>query len=142
MKQRDFLNKKSSIQKGSDVIASKMNPLQKKKALQKKVSPKQVLKLCEEKLSLEKIASQLGISKLSVATLIERAIRKGGNININFYVPSHIQNEIEEAFFILQTSNIKRISEHLKERATIEEIRIVRGYLQYKQRPKNDEEYF
>lgn len=111
------------------------NPLQRKvekQAQQKKVSPDVVLKLCREKFSLDETASRLGVSTVSVAIYIERLLRKGDEIDVNCYVSPPKQTDIEEAFLTLRTSSVDRVATYLKGSATVEEIRIVRGYLQYK----------
>ena len=125
-----------NVKAGNDCSASAKSPLQRKKekrVFQKKVSAKKVLELCEDKVSLEKISNLLGISTVSVATYIERLLRKGKPVDIEFYIPYQKRIEIEEAFLTLQTSSIKHISEYLKDGASVEEIRMVRGYLQNRQ---------
>lgn len=116
---------------------SKKSPLQKKeerKRLRPKISLTDIYNLCKRNVSLSDIAKKLGISPVSTATYIERLLRKGYEVNIDLYVQSEKRSEIEETFLTLQTSSIKRIKESLQDRATEEEIRIVRGYMQGKQR--------
>jgi predicted DNA-binding protein YlxM (UPF0122 family) len=116
---------------------NKKSPLQKKeerKRLRPKISLADIYTLCKRNVSLSDIANKFGISPISTATYIERLLRKGYEVNIDLYVQSAKRNEIEETFLTLQTPSIKRIKESLQDRATEEEIRIVRGYMQGKQR--------
>lgn len=124
------------LKKGSEVTDHTKGPLQKKEDKRKsrqKVSANDVYKLCEKEKSLNEIAQQLGLSTVSVSIYIERLLRKGYTINIDSYIQPEKKRDIEEMLLTLQTSSIKRVAENLHDRATVEEIRIIRGYLQGKQ---------
>ena len=105
-----------------------------KKRLKPKISLTDIYESCKKDTSLNGIAKQFGISTHSAAIYIERLLRKGYDINIDLYVQPEKRSETEDAFLSLQTSSIKRAAENLRGRATEEEIRIVRGYLQGKLR--------
>ena len=115
---------------------NKKSPLQKKeekKRSRPKISLTDIYESCKKDTSLNGIAKQFCISTHSAAIYIERLFRKGYDVNIDLYVQQEKRNEIKEAFLTLQTSSIRRIAENLRGKATEEEIRIVRGYLQGKQ---------
>lgn len=120
----------------SKFTSNNKSPLQKKEEKQRsrpKISLTDIYESCKKDTSLNGIAKQFGITTVSAAIYIERLFRKGYEINIDLYVQQGKRSEIEELFLTLQTSSIKRIAENLRGRATEEEIRIVRGYLQGKQ---------
>ena len=116
--------------------SNKKSPLQKKeerKRLRPKISLADIYNVCKKNVSLSDIANKFGISPISTATYIERLLRKGYEVNIDLYVQPQKRMEIEETFLFLQTSSIKRVKESLQDRATEEEIRMVRGYMQGRQ---------
>ena len=116
---------------------NKKSPLQKKeekKRLRPKISLTDIYNLCKKNVSLSDIANKFGISPISTAIYIERLLRKEYEINIDLYVQPEKRSEIEDTFLALQTSSIKRVKESLQDMVTEEEIRIVRGYMQGKQR--------
>ena len=118
------------------LTSRKKSPLQKKeekKRSRPKISLTDIYKSCKKETSLNNITKQFGISTHSAAIYIERLLRKGYDINIDLYIHHEKRIDIEEAFLALQTSSIKRVAENLQGKATEEEIRIVRGYLQGKQ---------
>ena len=124
------MNKKTTL------TSNKKSPLQKKeekKRLRPKISIPAIYESCKNGSSLHDIEKQFGISKHSASVYIERLLRKGREITIDLYVQPEKQSEIEETFLFLQTSSIKRVKESLQDRATEEEIRMVRGYMQGKQ---------
>lgn len=125
------------MKKISKFTSNKKSPLQKKeerKRLRPKISLADIYNLCKRNISLSDIAKKIGISPISTATYIERLLRKGYEVNIDFFVQPEKRSEIEEVFLTLQTSSIKRVKESLQDRSTEEEIRIVRGYMQGKLR--------
>jgi len=125
----------SSLFKNRDHSKAALSPLQKKllkKASQPKVSARDVLLLCKRGLSLQGIAQRLAITPLSAAIYIERLLRKRHDIRIDTFVEPEKRGAIEEALLSLQTSSVKRIVAFLGGKASEEEIRIVRGFLQGK----------
>lgn len=115
----------------------KLSPLQKKqqkRRSQRKIHKDEIIQLCEKGLPIVEIAQRLNITTLSAVIYIERLLRKGYALPVDRYISSEKRCDIEEQFLSLHTASIKRVAECLKGRATEEEIRIVRGYLQGKMR--------
>jgi biotin operon repressor len=126
----------ASLIKNKTLPHAELSPLQKKllkKASQPKVSVRDVLILCKRGISLHEIAQQLKITSVSAAKYIERLLRKGYEIKIDTYIKPEKRSLVQDALLSLQTSSINRVSEFLGGKATEEEIRIVRGFLQGKE---------
>jgi hypothetical protein len=119
------------------------NPLQKKllkKKLRKKIDPDDLVTLCIQESSLHGIAQHFSIPESTLAIHLERMLRKGIDLPIAKFISAGLINEIEEAFTIVQTADITRIHRYLQTKATQEQIRIVRGYVQNKYRKEHGDD--
>ncbi len=131
-KLKDNPEQNLKLRKGTEYTGNLKSPLQKKeekRKMRKKITAEEILELCKKNLTINDMAKNLDLTTVSVATHIERILRKKYDIDINNFVTPEIRSEIEEAFLSLKTSSIKRIAENLQGKASVEQIRIVRGYL-------------
>jgi len=125
------------LKKAVNSDSSKQSPLQKKmKRLEqgRMITQDIVNKLDIQGMGLYEIASALAVPTVTVSIYLERLARKGKIEDISRYVSVEKQKEIEDTFKLLQSSNIKKVKDYLRDNSSIEEIRIVRGNLQYKER--------
>lgn len=131
---RDLLE---ALKRKQDIRADAISPIQKKRmkqAAQKKITSDTVFALYEEGLSIEEIACRLDVSAASIAQIFARLIKRGYAVDIKKLIDHDTLQEIIDAFYFLNTSSVKKISDYVSPHIAESDIRIVRAFLQYQHR--------
>jgi ATP-dependent DNA helicase RecQ len=89
-------------------------------------------KLLKDGLSIKEIAQKRNITAATVIAHLEGILEKGYSINIEDHIAPEKRKMIEEAFARLKTRRLTPVIEYLGGKATYDEAKIVRGWLNRK----------
>ena len=86
--------------------------------------------LFERKLSLEEMARERGLAESTIASHLERLVEAGEELDISYLLPdADALHEIEKAFAVCGSEQLKPVYEYLEERYSYEQIRLTRIHL-------------
>jgi len=110
-------------------VEQKLNPLQRKLQVQKKVDTEAFTSSAREADSLSALADEFGIKPATAAQLLERLFRKKVLSDYSSFVNRNEFNAISSVLEEANTTSLSKISALTNDSYSEEKIRIVRGVL-------------